>query len=188
MRSSPTPVITALDEFIEKLQQNCQLHGWPQQAYDPEWPSICWQNEAEEGVMTLWKPVKQQKPMDMFQRLSAALETELHPDIADFYGRYWSDPLPAKAEQGELTLLQVWNNADLERLRANLIGHALEKKRRKLPLTLFFAVTLPDANLMLSLDNADGSIWLESPGKSPHQRLADSLADFITTLEPLGFD
>ncbi|WP_052063841.1 SecY-interacting protein [Nitrincola sp. A-D6] len=188
MRSASTPVMNALDQFIEKLHQNCQIHGWPQQAYDPEWPSDCWQNEAQEGVLTLWKPVLQRQTTDMFQRLGEALDTELHPDIADFYSRYWSDPLPAQAEQGELSLLQVWNNDDLERLRANLIGHALEKQRRKLPLTLFFAVTLPDANLMLSVNNADGSIWLEAPGKPPHQRLADSLADFLTTLEPLPFD
>lgn len=183
-----SPATLALDSFVQRLTESCANDGWPQLPFDPEWPSPCWQQEADEGVMTLWKPVRQTAVNDMFDRLSEALETDIHPDIGDYYSRYWSDPLPARAAQGELSLLQVWNPEDLERLRANLIGHALEKRRRRLPLTLFFAVTLPDGNLILSLDNADGSIWLEAPGKPPHQRLADSLADFLLTLDPLPFD
>ena len=188
MSKNTSEVQLALKQFMQKVTSLCETHGWPQLPYDKEWPSQCWQNEADEGVLTLWKPVLQTESIDMFERLSQALETEIHPDIADFYNVYWSDPLPAKAPQGELSLLQVWNPDDIERLRANLIGHALEKKRRKLPLTLFFAVTLPDGNLILSLDNADGSIWLESPGKPPHQRLANSLAEFIYQLEPIPFE
>ncbi|TVQ68133.1 MAG: SecY-interacting protein [Oceanospirillales bacterium] len=188
MSKNPSEVQLALKHFMEKVMMMCEAQGWPQLPYDKEWPSQCWQNEADEGVLTLWKPVPQTETIDMFERLSQALETEIHPDIADFYSVYWSDPLPAKAPQGELSLLQAWNPEDIERLRANLIGHALEKRRRKLPLTLFFAVTLPDGNLIISLDNADGSIWLESPGKPPHQRLANSLADFINQLEPIPFE
>lgn len=188
MSKEPSEVQLALKQFMQKVTSMCETQGWPQLPYDKEWPSQCWQNEADEGVLTLWKPVLQTESIDMFERLSQALETEIHPDIADFYSVYWSDPLPAKAPQGELSLLQVWNPEDIERLRANLIGHALEKRRRKLPLTLFFAVTLPDGNLIISLDNADGSIWLESPGKPPHQRLANSLAEFIHQLEPIPFE
>lgn len=188
MSKNPSEVQIALKRFMQKVADMCETHGWPLLPYDKEWPSPCWQNEADDTVLTLWKPVFQNETIDMFDRLSQALETDIHPDIRDFYSVYWSDPLPAKALQGELSLLQVWNPEDLERLRANMIGHALEKQRRKLPLTLFFAVTLPDGNLILCLDNADGSIWLESPGKPPHQCLARSLAEFINQLEPLPFE
>lgn len=178
----------ALQGFVNKMTAQCELSGLPQLPFEQEWPSPCWQNQADEGILTLWRPVLQSSPQDMFERLSHALEVEIHPDIQDYFTLYWSDSLPAKASQGELSLIQVWNPDDMERLRANLIGHALDKKRRKLPLTLFFAVTLPDGNLVLSLDNADGTIWLEAPGKPPHQCLANSLAEFINQLEPLPFE
>jgi len=72
----------------------------------------------------------------------------------------------------------------MERLRGNLIGHALMKRKKRQPLTLFFATTEPDGNYFLSIQNDDGSVWLEQPGKKPLRQLAPSLAEFIAGLTP----
>ncbi len=125
----------------------------------------------------------------MFKRLGDALEQELHPAIIEFFSRYWSDPLPACLPDGRhICLLQAWNPDDMERLRSNLIGHALSKQKQKRPLTLFFGTLEPDSDYFLSLNNQDGSIWLERPGKAPEEKLADSLAELLRSLTPLPIE
>ncbi|NVK44097.1 MAG: SecY-interacting protein [Oceanospirillaceae bacterium] len=180
-----TRVEAALDRFIERTvsQQLQQVGRLPRQPFDPEWPSECYEEPpATPGQPTAWRPVRQSEQSDLFERIAIALEQPLHPDIALFYGRYWSDPLPARRAEGTLSLLQIWNPEDGERLRANLIGHALNQLRRKQPLTLFFAC-VEDDDLFISLDNQDGSIWLEAPGRKPLRQLDTSLASFIDSLE-----
>lgn len=180
-------VSAALDRFIEKHQA---LQAQPPIAiYESEWQSVCYTRDnldsLTDGDRVTWRPTKQTEELSMFNRLGEALEVEIHPDLVEFYSRYWSDPLPAKSEDGELSLLQVWNNDDLERLRSNLIGHALATRKQKRPLTFFFACTEPDGDYFLSIDNESGEILLEQPGKKPLRKLADNLADYIDTLEPL---
>jgi len=82
-------------------------------------------------------------------------------------------------------LIQIWSEDDFERLQANLIGHALAKSRAGLDLTAFIACT-DEGELMLSVDNASGAVVLENPGEAPVRTVADSLAGFIDTLEPVA--
>lgn len=155
--------------------------------YDPDWPSECYLHTTtnlQAGEHTQWQPVAQQSSNDMFLRLEEALEERIHPDLATFYTSYWSDPLPATCEHGDLSLIQVWNEEDMERLRGNLIGHALSKRDQKRPLTFFIACPEPDDNYFISIDNFSGEIWLERPGKPPIRKLADNLAEFLSTLTP----
>ncbi len=175
----------ALDCFIDRaLEHQLQSVGrLPQLPYDADWPSDCYINATEGSLATLWRPVRQTTPTDLFERIGQALEQPIHHDIITFFSRYWSDPLPAHWNSDPLSLLQLWNAEDGERLRSNLIGHALMKARKKQPLTLFFACTEPD-DLFISLNNQDGTIWLEAPGKEPLRQIADTLADFINSLQP----
>ncbi len=176
----------ALDDFMARLEALHASSDWPRLPYDPDWPGPCYLHKAEAGVAVGWRPVRNIEGTDMFQRLAKALEQELHPDIIEFFSRYWSDPLPAQLPDGRHTcLLQAWNPDDLERLRSNLIGHALSKQKQKRPLTLFFGTLEPDSDLILSLNNQDGSIWLERPGKAPQEKLANSLAELLHSLTPL---
>lgn len=172
-----------LDSFVQAwliLHDN----DLPSIAFGSEWPSKCYNApNAQEGELVTWQPRKQTAACDVFRRLEEALETTLHPDIVTYYTYLWSDHLKAKAPDGDLVLLQVWNEEDIERLRANLIGHAMLKAKKKLPLTLFFACTEPDDGI-LSLLNDDGSIWLEYPGKKPVKKIAESLGDFLSQLAP----
>lgn len=177
------PISEALENFVDTwLAFNADPQ--PSIAFDSEWPSQCYSaSDPQQGEMLHWKPTKQLSASDIFIRLGHALETTIHPDIVQFYSLFWSDHLKARAPAGDLVLLQVWNEEDLERLRANLIGHAMLKTKQKQPLTLFFACTEPDDG-MLSLRNDDGTIWLEYPGKKPVKQIADSLSEFISQLSP----
>lgn len=185
MTNQTTSVETALDAFIEQFHQlyATQATPLPQQEFDPEWLSPCYQSPQEEGQLCTWQPVKQSEPHDLFEGLAHALETDIHPDIKTYFTRYWSDPLPARCQDGDLDLIFVWNEEDYERLRANMIGHALLKKRRKDPLTLFFGCTAPE-DMTLCIDNQTGEVVLEKPGKKAHRILAPSIADFILQLSP----
>lgn len=183
---APDDLAQSLDKFIARaLQKHRDQTGeFPLMAFDPAWPSPCLcSSDSAPGVMTAWQPVRQDPPSDMFDRLENALEFSLHPDIRTWYTRYWSDPLPARHPDGELSLLFCWNSDDMERLRGNLLGHLLAKQKQKLPPTLFFACTEGDE--FMTLNNEDGTIWLERPGRKPLRCLANSLADFLAQLEPL---
>ncbi|WP_421861915.1 SecY-interacting protein [Motiliproteus sp.] len=174
----------ALDRFIE-----ASIASWselPQMEFDPQWPSPCYQDQADQAVPVSWKPVRQQQRSDMFERLQQALEEPIHPSIKSYYLSYWSDPLPAHSAQGELDLLFAWSEEDLERLRANLIGHALGRRRLKQPLSLFFGCTKPE-EYVLAVDNQSGAVVLEQPGRKGSDRIADSLATFIQQLRPGSF-
>lgn len=172
-----------LDGFITEW---LDLHtdAPPTVAFDPQWPSQCYESSSlQAGEQVAWLPQKQTVACDVFTRLGEALETTIHPDIITYYTYLWSDHLSAKAPDGDLVLLQVWNEEDIERLRANLIGHAMNKAKKKRPLTLFFACTEPDDGI-LSLLNEDGSIWLEYPGQEPVKKIAENLCDFLSQLSP----
>ena len=172
----------ALDEFVEqliKLQPEA-----PTLPFNSEWPSDCYEARASDGIPVGWRPTRQKTQSDLFERIADALDERIHPDIAAYYCRYWSDPLPANCVEGDLSLIQVWNDEDMERLRGNLIGHALSKRQQKRPLTFFFACAEPDDNYFISVDNFSGEVLLELPGKPPIRKLADNLAEFIRSLTP----
>jgi SecY interacting protein Syd len=176
----------ALDQFFERWYQEKRDNDPKalQMDYDSEWPSNCFvpSDNKEQGALYQWQP-QRQAAQDMFERLSDALEIPIHPDLIAYYTRYWSYHLSARSEEGELELLQVWNQEDMERLRSNLLGHALDQKKRKLPLSFFFAITFPDEG-MLCINNNNGEIWYEMPGKKPLRKIAENLSEFLQRLSP----
>lgn len=180
-------VESVLDQLIANYKSLQQPQGWPELPQEADWPSECYLYATDEGAITPWCPTRINQPIDMFQRLTEALEVDIHPDLVSYFTRYWSDPLYFSHPEGELSLLFCWNIEDMERLRANMIGHALAKRRARKPLTLFFACTEPLAEQFISIDNNDGKIWLERPEKSCIKPLAENLESFLTELTALPF-
>jgi SecY interacting protein Syd len=174
----------AIDTFFDHYRLS---HEQLLTDYDPEWPSPC---EIGEPITTAdppqiaWQPVRRHALADDFAGLENALETEIHPDIKTYYGRYWSANLAAEAPDGHVSLLFVWNQADVDRLIENLIGHALACRQNKAPFSVFFACTEDDSDLFLSVNNVSGEVQLEKPGTPPLRTVADSLADFLPYLVP----
>ncbi len=133
-----------------------------------------------ENLKLFWQPTPHGNT-SILDGLENGLETRLHENIKAYYGSYWSDGIDCKSPAGEVHLLQLWNDADLEILKENLLGHAFMKLKKRQPLTLFFGVAQGDE--ILVIDNATGEVYLEIPGRRPHRKLADSLAQFIDSCD-----
>lgn len=174
-------VKTALDAFIQRAL-DLTSDGYFQAEYDPEWRSEC-EVDSPEGEQVRWRPVPQRIPVN-FSGLENALEVPIHPDIVAYYGSYWSDTLEATADEGHVSLIQLWNLQDFDRLIENLIGHALAKQKIKQPFTVFIATTDPESELFLSIDNQSGKVLLEEPGKPPLREVEENVATFLDRLKP----
>ena len=149
--------------------------------FDPDWRSDC--EQLQRGALTYWRPVTQ-SPQISFDGIANAVEVPIHPDIVSYYSSYWSGTLEASSVEGQVSLIQLWNTEDFERLRANLIGHALNKMRLKHALTVFFANTEPESELFLSIDNETGAVLLEEPGRRPIRQVESDIATFLARLKP----
>lgn len=148
---------------------------------DDQWPSPCIIQPFDE-LLNEWQPQKISTPLS-FKNVEKALDIELHDDICQYFTTIFSESMPANCKHGELSLLFAWSEDDFIRLQENIIGHILMKQKLKQKITIFFAVT-DDDNFILSIDNDDGSVWVERIGREPHKKLADSLAQFIQQLTP----
>ncbi|MDX1538224.1 SecY-interacting protein [Arsukibacterium sp.] len=162
-------------------QQNLTLQAW---TADPASPAPCQLAVLDDNQVS-WQPVRQQPPAD-FSNIEQALELSLHPDIKQFYSLYYGAGLGASHSRGPLQLLMVWDQDDLARLQENIIGHILMKRRLKQPETVFFALT-DDDNILLSVLNRSGEVYLETVGKDVKEKLAESLADFFSQLSPAAY-
>jgi SecY interacting protein Syd len=175
------------EQYITDYQQ---AHAClPTVEQDEEWPSPCEQGEAEKSTSlqakVYWQPISIEKAEGLsFDNVESALELTLHDDIKTYFTLLYSESLDARCDEGELSLLFAWNKQDFERLQQNLIGHILMKQRLKQKETIFFAVT-DEEDMIISVDNASGSVWVERVGCKPHKQLSDSLAQFIGQLTPV---
>jgi SecY interacting protein Syd len=176
----PDPTVArALDAVVER----CRSYRTLRTEHDPAWPSPCERGAPDVDGRIAWEPVKRDA-FDLLDPLAETLRTELHPSIASYYGRWYSDGFHTVAPQGPVSLIGVWNDEDTLRLQQNLLGHAVQQRRRRQPLTFFFALTEEDSDLVLSVDNERGTVVLEAPGTDRREDVAQGLATFLTTLEP----
>ena len=178
--SNPSDIRQALDALIEATL-SLTADGLLTAPFDPEWRSPC--EVHQDNGLTYWRPVPQ-SPTVSFYGLENALEVPIHPDIQTYYQACWSGTLEADSEEGQVSLIQLWNEEDFERLIANLIGHALNKQRTRAGFTVFFANTDPDSELFLSIDNETGAILLEEPGSRPLRQVESDIGTFLRRLTP----
>ena len=142
-----------------------QHDPWFTAPHDEEWRSSCELEGQAEGATVRWRPARQTSPVD-FSHLENALECPIHADIKTYYGRYWAGGIEAQTVEGHVSLIQLWNYDDYERLVGNLIGHALAKRRAKEAFTVFFATTDPERKRKRNSDAIRGSISLVGEASS----------------------
>lgn len=165
--------------FIEQYKNT---HGHlPTNEVDEQWPSPCEQGTYNENEI-LWQPVEVVEPLT-FENIESALELKLHHDIKIYFTSIYSDSLNAQCSEGQLSLLFPWSIDDFKRLQENIIGHIMMKQQLKQSITLFFAVTDDEENI-LSVNNENGEVWVERIGCEPHKKLANSLVEFFKLLTP----
>nr|WP_284730704.1 SecY-interacting protein [Shewanella jiangmenensis] len=163
------------DAFLQKLDE------YPR-CYTHERASPCLVSEADSRASEpqQWQWVKRE-PSANFDNIAHAMEIELHSDVNDFYGHFYAGTLQFDSPWGEGELIQPWNEDDFFLLQQNVLGHLMMKKQLKQPATWFIGL-IGDNEEMLTVNNADGSVWKEVAGNEPHEKLADSLAAFIGQL------
>jgi SecY interacting protein Syd len=175
------------EQYIAAYQQT---HGClPTVEHDEQWSSPCEQSATKKKPSSAgevyWQPIVIDKSEALsFENVESALELTLHEDIKTYFTLLYSESLAAQCDEGELSLLFAWNKDDFQRLQENLIGHILMKRRLKQEETIFFAVT-DEEDMIISVDNASGAVWVERVGCKPHKQLSDSLAQFISQLTPV---
>ena len=192
-----------LADILQQFSQQYVAHykntysHLPKIEHDDEWPSPCETSNSElsnvnndienPSLLTgevYWQPVVITKEQALsFDNVESALEIDLHGDIKTYFTTLYSESLDATCEEGNLSLLFAWNKADFQRLQENIIGHILMKRRLKQAETVFFAVT-DEEDIIISIDNNSGSVWVERVGCEPHKKLAESLTVFIRNISP----
>lgn len=185
MSEQSTPLEEAMDTLVDHVVKS---HEQLTIDYDREWSSPCelgnaFHNPQGQEIIQ-WRPTRRHASAEDFVGLEHALELTVHEDIKTHYQRYWSANIDAKAPDGHVSLLYLWNQADSDRLIENLIGHSMLCKQNKVPFSIFFACTEPESDLFLTINNETGQVQLEPPGKPPIRCVADSLAEFLQELVP----
>ncbi|MEW6981963.1 SecY-interacting protein [Colwelliaceae bacterium 6471] len=169
--------------FLQEYTRQYQIEfaRFPSVDKDEDWPSPCLEEEFDEQKM-LWKPHKIVDDLS-FENIESALELEFHPDIKTYFTCAYGDAIHAECQEGELSLLLPWSKEDFARLQENIIGHVLMKQKLKQAITIFFAVT-DEEDMILSVNNNSGEVWVERVGCEPHKKIADSLTEFLSMLTP----
>jgi len=183
MKSSPCELMQSLSLFSQKYlaEYQAKYQHLPLIEKDEQWPSPCLLDDYDENHQ-YWQPCKIRE-VTSFDNVEEALEITIHADFKTYFTTVYSDTLDASCNEGALSLLFAWSEADFQRLQENLIGHVLMKKKLKQPLTLFFALT-DDENMILSINNDNGEVWVEKVGCNAHKKVADTLTSFINMLTP----
>jgi len=172
-------------------QQHIEQFGHlPTVEHDEQWLSLC-EIGPHDSSLHYWQPIaveverlSNDNEVELsFSNVESALNLELHPDIKTYFTTIFSGALDASCSEGQLSLLFAWNREDFARLQENIIGHILMKQRLKQAETVFFAVTDED-DMIISVDNSSGEVWVEQVGCKPHKKISDSLIDFIKQLTP----
>lgn len=179
-------VKAALDRLLRRYVENCQrvIGTLPTQKHDPAWLSQCQVGEPDADGFIFWRPRERDTVAD-FGGLERALDVEIHPDVKSFYGSHWGSVMALEAAEGGVTLIQIWNDDDFDRLVENILGHAMAKQSIPAPLTIFIACT-DEGEHMLSVDNETGRVVLEEPGSLPIRQISPSVAEFLDRLNPVA--
>jgi len=192
MTSTNKTLVQTLLNFSKNYSEQYieQFGHLPTIVHDEQWLSPC-ELGAHDTNHHYWQAVamtselltNEQEELLSFTNVESALDIELHQDIKTYFTTIFSGDIEAQCEEGELSLLFAWNKEDFERLQENIIGHILMKQRLKQAETVFFAVT-DEEDMIISIDNNSGEVWVEQVGCKPHKKLSDSLVEFISHLSP----
>jgi len=181
MKSSEEQLNSTIWQFCQSYLNAYQDErgGFPTAEIDPQSSSPCEIRHIDEENTT-WQPVKMEQKLN-FDNISTALDIEINVDIQTYFCSIYANSIPAKSSDGKLSLLFAWNFEDFQRLQENIIGHIMMKQRMEQAVTVFFAVT-DEEDMILSINNESGAIWVEQIGCEPHKKLADSMNEFISSL------
>jgi len=170
---------TLFSQYQNQAKQ--KTDQYPLVTHDEQWPSPCEMSETLANGQIQWQAVEQ-NPKAGMDNLSKALEVDFPEEIGEFYGNYYADNITVSSPWGQLVLLQAWSDTDYDQLQQNITGHVLMKQKLKHDETVFIALTQED-DLLVTVENCTGFVWLEYVGKRPHQKIAESINEFLAHVE-----
>lgn len=172
----------ALENYTQR-----HIRQWQQEREQPpasellyDIPSPCALYTDEEVVF--WQP-QPFYPRDDLSAVERALSIKIQPSVVAFYTTQFAGDMPARFEELNLSLIQVWNREDFIRLQENLIGHLVMKRSLKQSPTFFIATTESEQS-MISVNNLNGEVILEQTGTTKNKTLAKNLEQFLNLLSP----
>lgn len=168
---------TYISRYREQLSENPRYYPQGEDS-----PCILNADNMDLFSAVQWQMIKR-KTNANFNNVEQALNIKFWPEINDFYGAFFAAPLLFEADFGVGELTQVWNNKDFEYLQKNIIGHLMMKNELKQPLTWFIGL-FNEGEIMLTVNNQDGSVWTEIPGEVQGEKLADDISAFMDLLTP----
>lgn len=168
------------EEFVSawKVDQNTL----PVLPFDAQWRSVAEAGTAPDDQV-YWQPTRRSEPFS-FDGIAQALEVDVPEVCGEYFGHFWSSSIPVLWGERPFELLQLWNAEDENNLMHNLLGHAMEKRRVREPLTLFFAVV--DDARFLSLDAQTGAVMLEEVGGSRPEEVAADLGSLLSSVSAVA--
>jgi SecY interacting protein Syd len=175
--------ILALDALLTRYVNLYSEHhpALPYVTFENSWPSECVVKQGERQGCYYWKPVRRNQAI-RFDDMEAALEIKFPAEIHAFYGTFWSNGICVERHDINFNLIQVWNEEDEQMLKENILGHMFARIRAKLPLSYFIGSTHGED--IICLDHDSRQIILEKPGFRGHKVLADTLENFLISLQP----
>lgn len=141
--------------------------------------SPCIQQRAEHGVYWLPQPFTLPASLAAVER---GVEIALQPSVVAWYTSQFAADMAVSFRGQSVTLLQVWNEEDFQRVQENLIGHLIMKRRLKQTPTLFIGATDHDTEI-ISVDNLTGQVIREGLGSKKRKVLTENVADFLAECE-----
>ncbi|MDF7681619.1 SecY-interacting protein [Enterobacteriaceae bacterium ESL0689] len=179
-RQTTVALQTFTRRYCAAWQQQCASLPRSEALYDI--PSPCISTVEDHAVF--WQPQSFTLPPNL-SGVERALEIVIQPAVHQYYTTQFAGDMAARFADITLTLLQTWSDDDFQRLQANLIGHLVMQKQRKLSPTLFIATLDDDDQAVISVCNLNGEIIKETLGHSHRKVLSPSLANFLDQLVPV---
>ncbi|WP_392566140.1 SecY-interacting protein [Utexia brackfieldae] len=174
--------VQALQQFTQRYTQLWQTtfeHGPISTQYHAI-PSPCIVKTIDMTVY--WQPVPIEPALTLYIAESL-IGIVIRPEIHQLFGSQFAADMRATFDDMPVCLIQVWNEADFQRLEKNQIAHLQMQKKLKRQPTLFIAsVTNNDA--LISVNNVSGAVVYEDLISGEQKILASSLNQFLAALIP----
>ena len=102
-RNDMSAITAQLTRLFDEFTSECQQQGNPTILVEDDWLSPALLPGFEVDHECEWLPASiENTPLDMFERLSDALEIDIPQSIIDYYTCFWSQPILANHTEGEL--------------------------------------------------------------------------------------
>lgn len=171
-----------LDDFFKRTFESGEW--FPRVKYDPASVSRCPFGAIDSRGMVQWRPVE--RADDTKHDVLDLLHFQFVGEAIDFRYSHWSSSIDCRFGYEYLTLdCGAWNEADLGAKELQLREHLLACTERQAPMTMPLGRSSTDESCHFVMDLANGDVCITNPAASKLEKVADSLTDFLSGVQPV---